>query len=192
MSSSRRTRSRRFKQMLGNILVIVLGIVALLLLVGLFLPHQYRVIRTIDTRARPEAVFEQVAGVRHWPEWTVWNRDMDPTLEITYDTPETGVGAGYRWSGKKLGSGSLKISKADPAKGVWYDLEFESGKFRSVGSVLIATNADHLTITWTDEGELGRNPVNRYLGLVMERMVGPDFEKGLERLKAKAEGAASK
>jgi len=34
---------------------------------------------------------------------------------------------------------------------------------------------------------MGGSPVNRYFGLLMDRMVGPDFEGGLTNLKALAE-----
>ena len=42
-------------------------------------------------------------------------------------------------------------------------------------------------VTWTNEGDMGANPVNRYFGLMMDSMVGPDFEAGLKNLKALAE-----
>ena len=44
-------------------------------------------------------------------------------------------------------------------------------------------------VTWTNEGDMGTNPVNRYFGLMMDSMVGPDFEAGLKNLKALAERA---
>jgi hypothetical protein len=43
--------------------------------------------------------------------------------------------------------------------------------------------------TWTNEGEMGGNPINRWFGLMMDRMVGPDFEAGLANLKKLAEAA---
>jgi hypothetical protein len=43
-----------------------------------------------------------------------------------------------------------------------------------------------------NEGDLGRNPINRYFGLFMGRMLGGDFEKGLSNLKSKAESVASR
>ena len=35
--------------------------------------------------------------------------------------------------------------------------------------------------------DLGGNPVNRYFGLIMDKMIGPDFEEGLAKLKEIAE-----
>ena len=189
MSSSRRSKSRRIKQLLANIFVAILGVITVLLLVGLFLPHHYLVERKVEIRAKPEAVYPFLTGLRNWPDWTVWNREMDPTVEFSYETPDTGAGAKYTWDGKKLGRGWLKLTKAEPAKGVWYELDFSGGQYLSTGSLLMSGDGNPLTVTWTNEGELGKNPVNRYFGLFMDRMVGGDFEKGLARLKAKAEDA---
>jgi hypothetical protein len=36
---------------------------------------------------------------------------------------------------------------------------------------------------------MGGNPVNRYFGVMMDRLVGPDFEAGLANLKALAENS---
>ncbi len=190
MSSSRRSKSRRIKRVLGNIAVVVLGVIALLLLVGLFLPHQYHVERSIDLQAKPEVVYPQIAGLRHWPEWTVWNKELDPTVQFTFDGPDSGVGASYAWTGTKVGQGHLKITQADPAKGVWYDLDFNAGQYPSTGSVTMAAAGDRLRVTWVNEGDFGKNPVNRYFGLAIDRLIGPDFEKGLARLKIAIEGSA--
>jgi effector-binding domain-containing protein len=42
-------------------------------------------------------------------------------------------------------------------------------------------------VSWIDEGDLGYNPIARYMGLFMGKMMGPDFEKGLAKLKTIAE-----
>ena len=41
------------------------------------------------------------------------------------------------------------------------------------------------------QGDLGSNPINRYFGLIMDRMMGPDFEEGLNTLKGKVEAAGN-
>jgi hypothetical protein len=42
-------------------------------------------------------------------------------------------------------------------------------------------------VTWGLDTDLGFNPIGRYFGMMMDGMVGPDYEKGLARLKAAAE-----
>jgi hypothetical protein len=43
------------------------------------------------------------------------------------------------------------------------------------------------TVSWGFSTDLGFSPLNRYSGLWMGNIVGPDFERGLARLKALAE-----
>jgi hypothetical protein len=38
-------------------------------------------------------------------------------------------------------------------------------------------------VTMSMEGDLGRSPVNRWFGLFMDRLAGPDFEQGLANLR---------
>jgi len=39
------------------------------------------------------------------------------------------------------------------------------------------------------EGDLGHSPVNRWFGLFMDKLVGPDFDAGLANLKRLSESA---
>src|SRR4030095_10163998 len=187
MSSSQRSRSRRLKRALGNLLVVVLGLITLLLIVGLFLPRAYVVERSIEVNAKPAAIYPHLATLRHWPEWTAWNQQMDPTVQFNFESPETGAGAAYRWTGTKTGKGRLQLTRAEPEKGVWYDLDFEAGKFLSQGSLTFEGTSEPVRVVWINEGDLGRSPVSRYFGLMMDSILGPDFEKGLANLKARAE-----
>jgi hypothetical protein len=40
------------------------------------------------------------------------------------------------------------------------------------------------------DGELGRNPLYRWFGVFMDKLVGPDFEAGLANLRRLAEAQA--
>jgi len=42
---------------------------------------------------------------------------------------------------------------------------------------------------WVDAGDLGLNPLSHWFGLFLDRMIGPDFEAGLAKLKALCENA---
>jgi hypothetical protein len=180
------------KRILGNLLVAVLALVALLLLIGLFLPRRYHVERSVEIRARPETVFADLTNLRRWPEWTVWNQEMDPSVKFTYDTPESGVGAGYRWTGNKLGTGKLQLTRANPTNGIDFNLDMENGKFLSTGTIRMDPSGEAVRVLWVNEGDLGKNPINRYFGLAIDSMLGEQFERGLSNLKARAEGGSPK
>lgn len=171
-------------------MIAILSVIALVLLVGLFLPRNYNLERTIDIQADMETIYPDLVSLRRWPEWTAWNKEMDPAAEFKFGTPETGVGAEYTWSGPVLGQGRLKLTKAEPGKGIEYTLEFENGSMTSDGAITMEKVAGVVRVTWVDRGDLGRSPVNRYFGLLLDSMVGPNFEKGLQTLKSRAEAAA--
>ena len=42
-------------------------------------------------------------------------------------------------------------------------------------------------VTWTLDTDFSGSLIGRYFGLALDRMVGPDYEKGLAQLKAVAE-----
>ena len=46
--------------------------------------------------------------------------------------------------------------------------------------MIVHPAGDSCMVHWIVEGDLGYNPVNRYFGLLMNKMMGPDFERGLE------------
>src|SRR5262245_38122515 len=106
-----------------------------LMLVGLFMPSNYRVERSIEIKARPETVFVMVNAAKYWPEWTVLSTARFPDIKFSYSGPESGVGATYAWAGKSSGNGSLKITSSDPAQGIGYSVEFEKGKLVANGTI---------------------------------------------------------
>ena len=58
---------------------------------------------------------------------------------------------------------------------------------RSTGALTMEPDGPATRITWAMSGDVGGNPLKHYLALVMDRMVGPDFEAGLANLKTLAE-----
>ncbi|MEO6024084.1 MAG: SRPBCC family protein, partial [Burkholderiales bacterium] len=57
----------------------------------------------------------------------------------------------------------------------------------SRGKLELAPAGSGTKISWSNEGDLGNNPINRYFGLMMHSWVGKDFEAGLANLKTLAE-----
>ena len=170
-----------------KLLLIVLLLPVLLLLISLFLPRKYRVERSLALRGKPDAIFTQINTLRRWPEWTAWTVAKYPDMKVSFDGPESGVGAIYTRDGKSSGHGTLKLTRSEPDKGVSFNLDFDHGKYISTGAIHLDPSGDFTKVTWSNEGDLGWNPVSRYFGLLMDRMMGPDFEEGLRNLKQKVE-----
>jgi len=172
---------------LKKIAIVILIIPIMLLLVSFLLPSRYEVTRTVSMKAPADAVFAEISTLKTWTNWTAWTKAKYPDMEVSFAGPDSGTGATYSWDGKSTGQGTLVITKSEPGKRIDYDLSFQQGKFKSTGTITIAPAGEAVNVTWSNTGELGSNPINRYFGLMMDRMMGPDFAEGLRNLKEKVE-----
>jgi hypothetical protein len=172
-------------------LYILAGLAALVLLlafVGLLLPRRYRVERSAVIKAKPEVVFAQVADLRAWKNWGVWF-ERDPQMEINYSETTVTVGGWSEWKSKSQGNGKATLTRLTPPSEVEYSLQFEGMGFASQGSFALIPRTDGVRIVWADTGDLGLNPLSRWFGLFLDRMIGPDFAAGLAKLRSFCEKA---
>ena len=149
----------------------------------------YTVERSAGIAAPPERIYPAIADFRRWREWSPWE-EVDPTLHREYSGAESGTGARYAWSGnRKAGKGSMEIVDAQEPSRVAIDLRFEKPfKARNETVLAIAPGGEGGSrVTWTMTGQ--KTLMTRVMGIFksMDSLVGPDFEKGLARLKATAE-----
>jgi uncharacterized protein YndB with AHSA1/START domain len=175
-----------------RILKILLGLVlALAVLVvagGLMLPSGFKVSRSVVIDAPPAQVYALVANPHDWVHWSVWNQ-RDPAMQMSYSGPESGAGAGWAWKSKGEGDGSMQFTAAEPGQRVAFTLAFADFGTPSTGEFTFSPEGAGTRVTWTMDGDVGRNPLLRWFGLFADRLVGADFEAGLLGLKALAEKA---
>ena len=165
----------------------VLGAVVLLLVAaGFLIPSSFKVERSAVINATPKKIYDLVVEPRQWAKWSVWNQ-RDPNMKITYKGPPFGMGAKWEWVSKTEGSGSMEFTRVEPDRAVEYSLSFPEYNMRSAGAIRLEPSGSATKVTWNNAGDVGGNPLKHYLTLMMDRMVGPDFEGGLANLKALAE-----
>jgi effector-binding domain-containing protein len=169
----------------------LLGIIAILVVISFILPKTYKVERSIIIKSKPEIIYGLTSNFQLWHLWVKWTKELDTTavFETTGDPGQ--VGTSWKWEGKKLGQGEMFAEELIPGQLVAYDLAFDKGKYKSKGKIIIENQGDSCQVSWVDEGDLGYNPMSRYMGLLMDRMMGPDFETGLAKLKIVAESRSN-
>ena len=92
----------------------------------------------------------------------------------------------WRSDHKQVGSGTQVITESTPDSRVASDLDFgERG--RATATFVLEPAGTGTLIAWNLETDLGLNPLARWTGLMMDRWVGTDFERGLVGLKRLAE-----
>jgi uncharacterized protein YndB with AHSA1/START domain len=168
---------------------ILIGAIALLLLfaaVGLALPSRFRIERSVTIAAPAEKVYPLIAAPAEWKRWTAWNQ-RDPKMQTEYAGPATGVGARWSWRSEAEGNGAMEFTEAVPGQRLTYRLTFPDLGMQSTGQLRLEPQGAGVRVSWSNEGDMGVSPVNRWFGLFMDRLVGPDFEAGLANLKRLAE-----
>jgi hypothetical protein len=165
----------------------LLALVGVLVVVGLLLPSQWNVERSVVIHAEPRHVYPLVSDLKAWQSWAVWTKDMDPEVKNEYGGPAQGVGAWWAWDGPKMGHGKMTISKSEEAAGVWVEEMIETDEsVNAKGSLTWKPEGGGLKVTWVDQGTLPP-VVGGYFRSMLEEMLGDNFQKGLENLKAEAE-----
>ena len=172
--------------MLKKILIALLVLAALIVMIGFFLPATVHVERSITIDAPPATVFALANSFRGFNEWSPW-AEIDPDAVYAYEGPDRGVGAKMSWTSedRNVGSGSQEIVSSEPFSRVDVLLDFgDQGVADSYFE--IAPGDAGTAVTWGFDSEL-KAPFERYLGLVMDSILGPMYEEGLANLKELAE-----
>ncbi len=164
-------------------------VIVLVLAVGLafLLPRNVRVERSTTIEAPAETVFALANGFKRFNEWSPWAA-MDPSATYGYEGPDHGVGAKMSWKGdpKTVGQGTNTIVESVPGERVRTALDF-GDQGTGFAEFTFVPEDGATRVTWSFETDLGMNPVSRYFGLMLDSMIGADYEKGLQGMKTLAE-----
>lgn len=149
---------------------------------------QYKVERSTTVNAPSHLVRGLVDDFHNWTQWSPWE-DLDPALQRLYSGPDEGVGAHYAWEGnRRAGKGEMVITGSAP-EGIDITISFiKPFKATNTTRLSFTPSGSCTEVLWEMWGE--QRGLMNLVGKVysMDRMIGPDFEKGLARLKAVAEG----
>lgn len=146
---------------------------------------QFVVERSEKIDASPTEVFAKVGNLQGWDEWSPW-AEMDPNMEKNYDGEQGTVGSSYHWTGnRKVGEGKMTMTEVVPDERVAIDLKFiKPFKSENVTELTLSPDGDGTNVTWRMTGpNTFMTKVMALIGKNMDKMVGPDFEKGLSKLK---------
>jgi uncharacterized protein YndB with AHSA1/START domain len=177
--------------MLTTSLVIALcvaTVAAIAVALALRQPGTFEYKRSISITAPPGQVFDLIADPVVFNTWNPFNDD--PSINGTYSGPSRGAGARYTFESKRAGSGYTEIvEESAPSRlGVRLVMRKPIAADNRV-EFRLEPDAKGTTVTWAMSGENGfaGRLMNTFINC--DRMIGRQFETGLERLKARAEGA---
>ena len=173
--------------------IVLVLIVAVVTVVGgaYLLPPEARVSRATVVAASPEKIFAIAGNLRRFNEWSPWAA-LDPKTVLRFEGPEQGgVGQKMSWASNdpNVGKGTQTILELVPNQKMVTDVDFgEMGK--SVSTMTLLPSDGGTLVTWEFHTRLD-GVMNRWFGLMFDRLIGGDYETGLANLKSGREKEAA-
>ena len=173
-----------------KVITFIVAVAAILTAVSYMLPREVTVQRTLNINATPDAIFPYVNSMQATEAWSPW-LERDPGVKLVYEGPDSGVGNRMTWESEhpQVGSGTQEIIASIENSQVRTALDFgQMGT--AMASFDLKPNGATTELTWGFVTDTGMNPIARWMGLMMDRWVGADYEVGLAGIKALVEGDA--
>lgn len=168
-----------------------LGLIAVVLAIGFFLPRGYLVEQSIEVAAPPETIYPLLNRLPNWQLWSVsWNPNKIDGLDVRHAEPFEGVGAKRTWR-EPRGEGELWITAAEPNQTIKYDSVFQrfpvmASEFR-LQALPAVENQPRTRITWRSQGQLPSGPFYGWFAFVFQNALGQQYQRDLEQLKSVSE-----
>lgn len=169
-------------KLLKGLLVWVVVLALVYAVGGFLLPSSTHVERSVVIQRPPADVFALLNAYPRFNEWSPWY-EREPTARYDYSGPASGVGSTMTWEGEHVGKGRQSITESVPNQRIVVALDFD-GQPASATYVLTPDGTSGTRVTWSFDSVHGHDLTARWFGLLFEKMVGGDYEKGLAKLKA--------
>jgi hypothetical protein len=176
--------------MLKRILIAPVALVAGFFAIGYVLPAEQVVARSVAVKAAPADIYAQVANLKKWGAWAPWGGSKFAGAQVSYEGPETGVGAVMVWQGKENEGGKLWVTQGDPLSGISYEMWMRGDQRKSTGGIQLVPNELETLVVWTWRARF-EGPLERWMGLAVDEMLGPQIEAGLIELKKVVEASGA-
>ncbi|HZL09975.1 MAG TPA: SRPBCC family protein [Prolixibacteraceae bacterium] len=162
------------------------GIIALILITGLFVNGKYAVVREVTINKSKQEVFDYVKYLKNQRNFSVWAK-IDPVMKTEFRGEDGTVGFVSAWDSENpdVGKGEQKIIGLTNGERIDYELHFiepfESTDFAYMSTKTVSENKTK--VEWGFNGKM-KYPMNLMLIFMnMEKMLAPDLENGLNNLK---------
>lgn len=177
-----------YKLSMKKILYVIASIISVYLILCLFGPSETFVERSIQINSSPETIKNKLTDYQFFHEkWSPWT-EKDPNMKKTYSgvagMPEHQVS--WQSENDEVGKGSLtyKFTHGDT---VMHILHFDG--MESDGHIyhVVKANNNGSDVKWIMQDPVPFQWRVMMLFFNMDKMIGPDFEKGLKKLKIEIE-----
>jgi len=165
------------------ILLVIVGIIALVFILGFIMRKNYSVRRDIVINAPNQKVFDYLRQLKNQDNFNKWVM-VDPDMKRDFQGTDGTVGFIYGWNGnKKAGEGHQEIKAIEEGKRIETEIRFIR-PFAGVAQANLITGAiseNQTKVTWTNDSAM-KPPMNVMLSMI-EKMLAKDMDTSLAMLK---------
>jgi len=174
-------------KVLGVIFAVLMVAVVAVLVLATTKPSSFEVERSIDIAAAPSTVEPLVSDFHQWKLWSPWEH-LDPNMQVTYSGAPAGRGAMYDWKGNsKAGEGHMEVLATSPME-TRISIHFlKPMEGRNLAVFTYTPTATGTHVRWVMTGPCPFASKVMQVFTTFDKLIGPDFEKGLASLKQLAE-----
>jgi hypothetical protein len=169
-----------------RIIGIVVAVLIAMALLGIILgPKGIKMERSIVIHAPRSVIFNNIADYRNFQKWSPWT-GIDSGCKYEYPGPQGQADAGFKWSGNdKVGTGEMLTTEIAPDVSMVAQMHFiKPWDAKAVTRwTLDSAGPGDVKVTWGFEQRFRLRQRPMMLFINMEKMLAPDYEKGLANLK---------
>lgn len=145
-------------------------------------PNSFEVSRERTINAPSSVLYDNVIDFKNWEAWSSWI-EKEPDLKLMFPEQTEGIGGSYSWEGKD-GVGNMKTIAANPKTSIVQELQFDDYHPSKINWTFEPTEDNKTKVTWKMNSEKLPFMFKGFAAVSggFDKMIGPDFERGLEKL----------
>lgn len=178
-------------KILKRIGIALILLLALLAIVGLFLPEHITIERKLEVNTAAHLPYGIVNNITKWKMWSPWYK-KDTTAQYGFSDTTSGTGAKLSWksNNREVGEGSVTITDTKPNEAVYTLLQLGDWT-PNVWNFIFEAQENKTIVSMRMDMHFGYNVMARWFGLMMDEMIGKDFEQALQNIKQVCESGAA-
>ena len=174
-------------KILKKILMVLVVIIAIPLITAIFVKKEYAVERDIVIIKPKSEVFDYLKILRNQDNFSKW-ATVDPEMKKTYSGTDGTIGFISAWASDndQVGVGEQEIVKLTEGDRIDYELRFFK-PFKAINFAYMkieAISENETKVKWGFKGTMDYPSNFMLLFMNFERIIGDDFQTGLEKLKS--------
>jgi hypothetical protein len=156
--------------------------------VSLFFPGKYKIEREVLIKQPVVVTYHFMQDFKNWHSWSAWNKTLDTSLYVFYGKHSESAEARQYFYGQMLGSGRFNFTTFIPNNVLSYNLYMHGGEASANGTFYFyALDSVTTRLCWVDSGDVGYNPIFRYMIPSKVSSTEKAFDEGLQRIKSALE-----